>query len=245
MEEKKVTKISLSTFFLILAIIVILFMVYYIYTEKKDSDKEISTLKENTEEMKNTINSLQEKSNSTSNTINSNINNENNDYQQNTTTSNIENKGVTFSNNEIKTTLQNYLDLIGAKEGSPINMLVKLGLCNYGDYNNVTPTDDNYIKTNIKYSTFKEKMLQYVTEECFYNNFNTFYKDQNGILYYFDGGATGMQFEVKDISIKGDYSSQAYIAQVYTINLDDSKELNNIEFHIANNNGKCVISYCD
>lgn len=88
-------------------------------------------------------------------------------------------------------------------------------------------------------------MLQYVTEECFYNNFNTFYKDQNGILYYFDGGATGMQFEVKDISIKGDYSSQAYIAQVYTINLDDSKELNNIEFHITNNNGKCVISYCD
>ncbi len=36
-------------------------------------------------------------------------------------------------------------------------MLVKLGLCNYGDYNNVTPTDDNYIKTNIKYSTFKKK----------------------------------------------------------------------------------------
>ncbi len=31
----------------------------------------------------------------------------------------------------------------------------------------------------------------------FYNNFNAFYKDQNGILYYFDGGATGMQFEVK------------------------------------------------
>lgn len=65
------------------------------------------------------------------------------------------------------------------------------------------------------------------------------------MLYYFDGGATIMQFEVKNISIKGDYLSQAYIAQVYNIHLNNSKELNNVEFHITNNNGKCVISYCD
>lgn len=70
-------------------------------------------------------------------------------------------------------------------------------------------------------------------------------KKKNGILYYFDGGATGMEFEVKDITIKGDYSPLAYIAKVYEIHFDDSKDLNNIEFHIENNNGKCVISYCD
>lgn len=54
-----------------------------------------------------------------------------------------------------------------------------------------------------------------------------------------------MEFEVKDITIKGDYSPLAYIAKVYEIHFDDSKDLNNIEFHIENNNGKCVISYCD
>lgn len=158
---------------------------------------------------------------------------------------NNEIKEKIFSEEEIKTSLQNYLDLVGTREGSPIGMLVKLELCNYSDYENANKTDDNYIKTNIKYSTYKEKMLEYVTEDWFNTKFKNDYKEQDGILYYFDAGATGMEFEVKDITIKGDYSAQVYIAQVYDIHLDGSKELNNVEFHIANKNGKCVISYCD
>ena len=242
MGEKKSIKISLSTVFLILAVLVIILMAYYIYVEKTNANKEIATLETNAVEMQKTINNLQDKIDNISNTINSNTSGKINNSQATNTTSNNE---IKFSDDEIKKSLQNYLDLVGTREGSPIGLLVKLGLCNYSDYDNATRTDDNYIKTNIKYSTYKEKMLEYVTEEWFNTRFKNGYKEQDGMLYYFDGGATGMEFEVKDITIKGDYSAQAYIAQVYDIHLDGSKELNNVEFHIANNNGKCVISYCN
>lgn len=81
MEEKKTIKISLSTVLLFLAILVIIVMGYYIYTEKTNYNKEIADLEANTAEMKNTIDNLQGKIDS-SNTINtdnnSSVENENN-----------------------------------------------------------------------------------------------------------------------------------------------------------------------
>ena len=84
-----------------------------------------------------------------------------------------------------------------------------------------------------------------MTEEWFENNFTKSYKNVNGYLYFFDGGATGMNFEVESVNIKGDYSNLNYIANVYNISVDDSKELEYVEFHITNYNEQCVISYCD
>ena len=43
--------------------------------------------------------------------------------------------------------IQNYLDLVTAREGSPEGLLVKLGLTNFGT--NTEKADNNYIKTNI------------------------------------------------------------------------------------------------
>ncbi|MBQ2937757.1 MAG: hypothetical protein IJE05_02605 [Clostridia bacterium] len=242
MEEKKVIKISLSTVFLVIAIILIFIMAYYIYVEKANANKEIASLEANAINMQNTINDLQGKIDNISNTINSSTNKESNNSQSNNTSSN---ENIKFSDDEIKKCLQEYLELVGIREGSPLGMLVKLGLCDYSDYDNANKTDDNYVKTNIKYSDYKEKMLNYVTEEWFNTNFENGYKQQDGLLYYFDGGASGIEFEVKDITLKGDYSDLAYIAEVYNVHLDDTKELENIEFHISDNNGKCVISYCD
>lgn len=68
MEEKKTVKISLSTLFLIVALIVIVAMAYYIYTEKTNTNKEISTLEINAITMRNTINDLQQKVNNNLNT---------------------------------------------------------------------------------------------------------------------------------------------------------------------------------
>lgn len=239
--EKKAIKVSLSTFFLIIAIIAIIVIITYICIEKSKSDKEISVLETNAKDMQSTIDNLQGKINSISSTINSNTTSNNNDSQINKT-NNAENK---FSNEEIKKSLQNYLDLVGAKEGTSLNLLVKLGLCNLNDYDKVKTSNDNYVKTNIKYSDYKEKMLNYVTEEWFNTKFKEGYKEKDGVLYYFNGGATGMEFEVKSITIKGAYSDFAYIAEVYNIHIDGSKELENKEFNITNNNGKCVINYCD
>ena len=76
MERKNI----LSTVLLILALIVIIAMSYYIYTEKTNTVKEISTLETNVITMQNTINDLQQKVNNNSNTNDneSNINNSEN-----------------------------------------------------------------------------------------------------------------------------------------------------------------------
>ena len=74
MKEKNVTKISLSTFFLILAIIAIIVMGIFIYKLNNDKTAEIqksAELQSQVNSLNGTINDLQEKINSVSNTINS------------------------------------------------------------------------------------------------------------------------------------------------------------------------------
>jgi len=148
-----------------------------------------------------------------------------------------------FSENEIKNSLQSYLDLIGVREGSPAEMLKKLNLMKEEPNND--PDNDNYKKTNIKWSDFKVAMENYVTKEWFETNCTKWFKEVNGLVYYFDGGATGLEYKVESITLKGDYSDLRYIAKVNNIAIDGAKEVENVEFAIENINGKCVISYCD
>lgn len=72
MKKKKSLQISLPTFFLFLTIFVILFMIYYIYTEKTNYNKEIVALKTNTASMQNTIDNLRVEINSLTNASTSN-----------------------------------------------------------------------------------------------------------------------------------------------------------------------------
>ena len=192
--------------------------------------------------LENRINALENENNNQINTV-STIQTETNTLvgQEVNTTS------KTFTNEEIKTCIQNYLDLVGRNEGSSEGLLVYLNLTTYQEQKE--HTDDNYAKTNIKYSDFKNKMLNYMTEEWFEEKFmKTFierYKDVDGYLWYLDVGASGTEWEVESVTLKGDYSDTSYIAKAYNVHFDDTKELENIEFHIENYNGKCVISYCD
>lgn len=81
MEEKNVTKISLSTFFLILAIIVIIVMGIVMYKLNNDKTTEIKKSTELQAQVNNlnvTVSELQEKINKVSETINSNVSNTNN-----------------------------------------------------------------------------------------------------------------------------------------------------------------------
>ena len=96
---KKNLKISLSTFFLVIAIIVIIVMGYYLYITiegKRYEEKQVSDLEYEINILENTVNTLQqqvsEKSN-TSNTVNTNS------MQTNNSTTNEEKQ---FSNEEIK-----------------------------------------------------------------------------------------------------------------------------------------------
>ena len=117
-----------------------------------------------------------------------------------------------FSENIIKESIQSYLNIVGKREGSPIGMLQELKLIEEEPEGN--PDNDNYKKTNIKWSTFKDTMMNYMTEDWFKSNGTKGFKEVNGILYYFDGGATSIEYEVESITIKGDYSDTEYIAKV-------------------------------
>ena len=80
MEEKKVTKISLSTFFLILSLIAIIVMgifMYKFYNEKTEATKKSAELQTQVNSLNETVSKLQGKINSISETINDNSSNEN------------------------------------------------------------------------------------------------------------------------------------------------------------------------
>lgn len=111
MEEKKVTKISLSTFFLILSIIVIVVMtifMYKLYNEKIEANEKSDELQTQVTSLNSTVNNLQEKIDSISSEINSNNSADNSTTQNtkvntNTSTTTLDKKyenatyGITFS----------------------------------------------------------------------------------------------------------------------------------------------------
>lgn len=104
MEEKNVTKISLSTFFLILAIIAIIVMGIFIYKINNDKTTEIqksTELQAQVNSLNGTVSDLQGKIDNISKTINSN-NSTNTENKTNTSDTSIipDNKDNTANNTE-------------------------------------------------------------------------------------------------------------------------------------------------
>ena len=97
MEEKKVTKISMSTFFLILSLIEIIVMgifMYKFYNEKTEATKKSAELQTQVNSLNETVSNLQGKINNISETINNNNNssetiNNNNSSNENTQSSKV------------------------------------------------------------------------------------------------------------------------------------------------------------
>ena len=98
MEENKSVKISLSTVLLFIAILVIIVMDYYIYTEKTNYNRQIADLEANTANMQDTIDELQGKIDSISNTINSDKISNNENTTNNS--GNVENNTITLKTGE-------------------------------------------------------------------------------------------------------------------------------------------------
>ena len=107
MEEKNATKISLSTFFLILATIIIVIMACFLYTLNKENrikSEKISNLNSQINNFENTIDNLQKNLDSVTNTI-SNTNtlaNEVNSINKNTDKLEIPNASTNISEKEEK-----------------------------------------------------------------------------------------------------------------------------------------------
>ena len=235
MEDKKI-KAGTVVVWLCLVLIAVLLIGIVFITYKYTNEKNNLEDKLNSKDQK--ISELENKISKVSEVINGEDEKKTNNVSKTKTNTNTTKN---FTDDEIKNAIQEYLYIYGIYTGVPSELLDHLGFKDFRIGNSV----DNYYKTNIKYSEYKDKMLNYMTEKWFKDNFTRFYKNIDGYLYCFDGGGDGLYFKVKDITLKGDYSDLNYIAKVDEELYEGSYEEENIEFHIENNNGKCVISYCD
>ena len=232
MKEKNVTKISISTFFLILAIIAIIVMGLFIYklnNEKVKADEKAARLQKQVNNLNSTVKDLQGKINNISETINSN------------NSSNKDNNTETFTDEQVKTALANYLELKAHLNcNGLLNKLTEKGELNY-DWNKATLTNDGRYITDIKYSDYRNAMLKYVSKNEFEKNWNSYYsQDNNGNLIDVNGGGGLRVYTINSITKNSDstYSANTTVTIDYS---DDSKEDENFIFTITSYNGNCVI----
>lgn len=230
MEEKNATKISLSTFLLILAIITIIVMGIFIYKLNNDKTIEIqksTELQAQVNSLNGTVSDLQGKIDTISETVNSKSS------AKTSTTNN------SFTNEQVKEAFQKYLDLTDLIVNSPEDFLRQINL--KIDNNNKEAKKNGYKKTTIKYTDFKNALLNYVTNTCYESNFEqSIFIEEDGYLCFLpDVGATGYNYKVENITP----NNNSYNAKVISTPSDTVES--NYEFGIKNYNGKCVIDYCN
>lgn len=213
MEEKKPFKISLYTFLLLLAIIAIIAMAYYIYTEKTNYNKEIENLDTTIANMQNTIEDFQGKFNSISNTINSNATPEN---------SNTENSNNKVSNNEVDKIA---IDLF--ENGS--KKIRETEYSDYPEYDSVKPlTQKNiagitYEKRNLLFSEVKKEYSKIFTGEALEKVLSKRFAEIDGYLYVSYGGATGWNVtNIKLSRISESNNKIEYLVTYNDVEIDDS-----------------------
>lgn len=252
MNEKNVTKISLSTFFLILAVIVIIVMgifVYKTYNEKTVATEIAEELQTQVNKLNQTINDLQGKIDNIAETITKDTTTQL-DVSNNLTnqTTEINNSEKTFTDNQVKIALADYLELqASANCDSLLEKLKQKGKINYDSSKDTSANVDGRIITSVKFDDYKKAMLNYVTEGEFDRNWTekqNFEVNSNGYITKLQGGGGYREYNIINILKKGD---NIYSAKATSIVEDDSltKENNNFEFAIKSSNGNCVIDYCN
>ena len=182
-----------------------------------------------------------------------------------TTKNQINENQELLSEDEVKDVIQKYLDLYGCFLGSPDVLLEEIGLVKgsldtYIDESYIE-NDVSYIKTNIEYSSFKNAMCNYMTDEWFSNAIlNDYFKNKNGFLSYMDGAATGESFIVEKIekntsNTKPKIESsilekdKEYVTAQYKAKINTSpfftSDSDEVYFSVENIDGNLVISECN
>lgn len=264
MEEKKSIKISLKTYLLSMffMMLIIGFLLGYIMhvsksiqaklnvitehiAEQKAAEEVVEDEVEETEEVENTVTEENE------NVVEGNVVTEENVEDANTNTVDIateENNESEFSDEDIKKALDSYLNIF-VGHGSPAGILNSLDLMSFRESQNYELGEDNYKVTDIPYSLFEEKIEEHTTLENFktINEGNKFveveFKEVDGNVAYYDGGWSGTEYEVHSIAKKEDSLTATHDAEILRTE-GERKVIENVEFSVENNNGKCVISYC-
>ncbi len=207
MEEKKVIKISLTKFLVILAIIAIVTICIIIFIINKN--KIIQNQK--------TSNYLQPQANNLESTI-------------------------VFSDEQVKTTLSDYLELRAhANCDTLLGNLTEKGKLNY-DSSKDTFNNDGIVVTLIKFSDYKNAMLNYVSEREFNKNWTNkqhFGQNSNGYLTKIEGGGGLREYTINSISKTND---NTYTAKTSSV-VEDGEYYEETEytFVVTAYNNNCVI----
>ena len=232
-ETKEPIKVNVSTFLLIIAMIVIGVMAYFMYSQKMQSDKDIVNLQDEAKKSQATINELQSKLDNVANIASSDKN-----------TSNTETKSESkeFSDTEIRNAIQKYLDLKGLFYGDSESLIGEEGLgFKQSDYANGTKAKtDGYTKTSIKYTDFKQKIYKYMTEKCFKNEYGNYYIEEDGMLCYKKRGASGALYTLKSYTS----NSGKYITKVDFSQAEEDHSEIEFEFELVDNSTNVVVDYC-
>ena len=241
MEKKESIKVSLSTLFLVIAIIIIFIMGYFLYKlydDKVEETNKATDLQKQVVNLNETINDLQGKLNSINDTININTNT--------SKTSETTNNNVAFTEEEVKKAINNYLELDAhASCGALLTKLTENGQINFDQSKYNINTSTGEITTNVKFSDYKKAMLNYVTEAEFERNWTSkqcFNENANGYLTTMQGGGGFRIYTIKSISKTDDTTFSVKTSSV--VEDGEHYEENNYTFTVKSNNGKCVIDSC-
>ena len=245
MEKKEPIKVSLSTVFLIIAIIVIVIMGYFVckfYNDKVEGANKVNDLQKQVGNLNGTINDLQGKINSINDAINTNKTSEKTETNINA------NINVEFTNEEVKKAISDYLELYSSAAcGTPLDFLKEKGKINYYDpFKNVINTTNGEITTNVKFSDYKKAMLNYITENEFERNWTTkigLIENSNGYLTHGQLGGGFRNYTIRDIA-KIDTNKYSVKATSIVEDDDSTRENNSFIFELKNYNNNCVIDSC-
>ena len=208
-------------------------MAVFIYIQKINSDREISKLKTDAEELKGTVTELQGKLDSISNIANE-------DEEKSSMTTKKTAESQVFTDSEVKECLTNYLELRYAIGTEVLTALSKKGALNYNESDN-TETN-NEIHTKVKFTDYKKAMLNYVSEKEFEKNFdNKLWRkiDDSGYFTVGDGvGGPSIDYTVKSVTKTNDTS---YTAKTSYVEGGNNPVNQNFSILVKNYNGHCVI----
>ena len=245
MEENKVTKISLSTFFLILAIIAIIVMGIFIYKLNNDKTTEIqksTELQNQVNSLNGTVSNLQGKINNISETINSNTSTQNTSV---TNTSSIDKSAIEAS-------IQKYLNIREILASDTLNVLVELGLKttnqtadDYKGFSSDKPYPNSYfLITDVSYSDFENAVSKYMTMDLFKSQYPDYVINKEGILCIYSEGGTSGSCKIKECNISNS-DTNTYTCNVTITKHADDDGSNTNEKHIITvieKNGNYLVS---
>lgn len=239
-------RVSFSILLLAIAIIIICIMGAYIHKVNEEKDQAVGKV----EVLVNRVAQLENEQKEKNNVIETNT--IANSIVTNTTTNNNANEVKNqFTNDQIKTSVQNYFDL---KSASRVSMLLETlenkGKLSFDDSKWVMGSDFSKWTTDVKLSDYKNAMLNFVSEEEYERNWNPTKSsvevgievNQNGYIIPPQGGGYAPNYSVKNVVENGE---NKYIIGVdYTsMNSNNEEQTVDAQYYVTvkNYNGNCVI----